>query len=277
VVAAALLAGCSTAAAVLLDLPQEPETSQTAPGIVSRSIPSDTVADRPAIERVTARDSVLALLPRDVADGVDWMEALRRGVIDPRWSVAGEPDGADQHAFGFDFLYKGPDPMFDARFPHSSHVQWVGCDGCHPAIVRYRGEPVTMALINNGEACGQCHGPVSFATSTCVRCHEGMPAFEPITNPLGKDVVLARHGVDENVEAAFPHARFPHWRHRIRYRCTACHPSLFAMRAGSDTLTMAAMRDGAACGACHDGEVAFDLVDCTRCHTAPTEAPANAQ
>jgi c(7)-type cytochrome triheme protein len=44
---------------------------------------------------------------------------------------------------------------------------------------------------------------------------------------------------------------------------------LFDMRAGSDTLTMSAMQKGEACGACHDGDVAFSLLNCTTCHATP--------
>ena len=54
-------------------------------------------------------------------------------------------------------------------------------------------------------------------------------------------------------------------------KCADCHtaPKLFAMKKGTDKLTMAAMNEGKFCGACHDGKKAFSVkapTDCTKCH-----------
>jgi len=273
--ATALWAGCSTVAAVLLDLPEPQPASEHATETASSRVPVATEREPLPIELLTDPDSILELLPRDEAGGVDWVAAIRNGTIDPKWTASADSIVAKQEGFAFDISLKGPNPMFDAAFPHSVHVAWVACPSCHGEIFPYKGDPITMGAVNAGEACGRCHGRVAFAVSTCVRCHRGMPAYQAITDPLGQDVVLARKGAGGDVETAFPQARFPHWRHRIRYRCTACHPSLFSMRAGTDTLTMVAMRNGVACGTCHNGSVAFGLVDCTRCHTAPVEAPTD--
>ncbi len=62
---------------------------------------------------------------------------------------------------------------------------------------------------------------------------------------------------------------FPHWVHRIRYKCyAACHPALFEMKAGANPMTMDAMREGKFCGACHDGKTAWGIGfdTCNRCH-----------
>ncbi len=274
-VAAVLMGGCSTVAAVLLDLPEQPEpASQSGPE--SRGAlagPADAVPEERAplpIELLTDRDSIIELLPKDVAGGVDWVAAIREGVIEPRWNRPGDTTVRGLPGFAFDISLKGPDQMFDARFPHSAHVEWVGCQSCHEEIFEYGGEPITMEAVNAGEACGRCHGLVAFAVSTCVRCHGGLPAYEPIEEPLGRDLIMARAEAAGAMDDAYPAARFPHWSHRIRYRCTACHPSTFAMRAGTDTLAMAPMREGTACGSCHDGAAAFGLVECRRCHTEPT-------
>ncbi len=89
------------------------------------------------------------------------------------------------------------------------------------------------------------------------------------------DVVLARasDSADDSVATAtaFPPARFPHWVHRIRYRCMACHPGLFEERVGASTLTMAELQSGGACGSCHNGREAFSLFNCDRCHV-PVQA-----
>ena len=54
-------------------------------------------------------------------------------------------------------------------------------------------------------------------------------------------------------------------------KCPDCHttPKLFAMKKGTDKLTMAAMNEGKFCGACHDGKKAFSVkapADCVKCH-----------
>lgn len=71
----------------------------------------------------------------------------------------------------------------------------------------------------------------------------------------------------------FPAAIFPHWSHRILYRCDACHDSLFKMEQGATPVTMALMGKGEVCGACHNGEIAFgsDFVSCARCHQPPAK------
>ena len=56
-------------------------------------------------------------------------------------------------------------------------------------------------------------------------------------------------------------------------KCADCHtsPKLFAMKKGTDKLTMAAMNEGKFCGACHDGKKAFGVkaeADCGKCHKA---------
>ncbi len=62
-------------------------------------------------------------------------------------------------------------------------------------------------------------------------------------------------------------AYFPHWVHRIKYKCYACHDTLFPMRRGGNP-TMAGMSTGASCGACHNGKTAFGLDTCQRCHVS---------
>lgn len=78
--------------------------------------------------------------------------------------------------------------------------------------------------------------------------------------PLG-DILFSR----PTAKGEVPPAYFPHWVHRIKYKCFACHDDLFTMDRGP-TPTMAAMTRGAACGACHNGKQAFGLDVCHRCH-----------
>jgi c(7)-type cytochrome triheme protein len=64
---------------------------------------------------------------------------------------------------------------------------------------------------------------------------------------------------------------FPHWNHRARYTCRVCHVELdFALRTNDTEITEQANREGAYCGACHDGRIAFavsEASNCARCHT----------
>lgn len=83
--------------------------------------------------------------------------------------------------------------------------------------------------------------------------------------PEYADIVFSRKtpGADE-----IPAAVFPHWVHRINFKCYVCHDAIFQMKAGVDPVTMDAIRDGKFCGACHNGKVAFPagFDTCDRCH-----------
>ena len=61
---------------------------------------------------------------------------------------------------------------------------------------------------------------------------------------------------------------FPHWFHRIRFRCKVCHHELgFIMRAGANDVTMNEISDGKFCGMCHNGEIAWSVENCDLCHS----------
>ena len=66
---AALLLGCSTAASVFLDTPQQPQQAQSPETSTPNAptFPNTTPNDsaRPPIEAIVDADSVLALLPRE--------------------------------------------------------------------------------------------------------------------------------------------------------------------------------------------------------------------
>lgn len=67
---------------------------------------------------------------------------------------------------------------------------------------------------------------------------------------------------------------FPHWFHRIRFRCKVCHADLgFKMKAGANEVTMAKIIEGQYCGACHNGEVAWSIENCDLCHSALPGTP----
>ena len=153
--------------------PEEPEPQSVIGPAMSISTlhPADLENNRPEIEQAPNWEAALEMLPRDVMGQPDWAAALRDGVVMPR---AMDPDDRNAGMFKLDFYLKGPNPMFDAFFPHSTHLQWMGCESCHPAVFKYRDNEISMAAINKGEYCGACHGKVAFAATNCKRCHTNM-------------------------------------------------------------------------------------------------------
>lgn len=67
---------------------------------------------------------------------------------------------------------------------------------------------------------------------------------------------------------------FPHWFHRIRFRCKVCHGDLgFKFEAGGNEINMLKIIDGEYCGACHDGNVAWSIENCDLCHSGIPNTP----
>jgi c(7)-type cytochrome triheme protein len=61
---------------------------------------------------------------------------------------------------------------------------------------------------------------------------------------------------------------FPHWFHRVRFRCKVCHADLgFQFKAGGNQINMLKIIDGQYCGACHNGELAWSAENCNLCHS----------
>jgi c(7)-type cytochrome triheme protein len=69
-------------------------------------------------------------------------------------------------------------------------------------------------------------------------------------------------------------AVFPHWFHRIRFRCKVCHADLgFQFQAGGNQIDMVKIIDGQFCGACHNGEIAWSVENCNFCHSGKPGTP----
>ena len=67
---------------------------------------------------------------------------------------------------------------------------------------------------------------------------------------------------------------FPHWFHRIRFRCKVCHADLgFQFKAGGNDINMLKIIDGEYCGACHNGDIAWSVENCDLCHSAKPGTP----
>ncbi len=61
---------------------------------------------------------------------------------------------------------------------------------------------------------------------------------------------------------------FPHWFHRVRFRCKVCHADLgFQFKAGGNQINMVKIIDGQYCGACHNGSIAWSVENCNLCHS----------
>ena len=85
------------------------------------------------------------------------------------------------------------------------------------------------------------------------------------------DVVLNLRSEKEGVLPVI----FPHWFHRIRYTCNACHTELgFKMRAGSNQVLMRDISNGQFCGACHNGQLAWSAERCDLCHSGRPGLPS---
>ncbi len=99
----------------------------------------------------------------------------------------------------------------------------------------------------------------------------GLIAFAAPAAAEYGDVVLNRNAEKGGVRPVV----FPHWFHRMRFRCKVCHSELgFRMRAGSNEVTMADILDGRSCGMCHTGQpvgggppVAWGPDRCDLCHS----------
>ena len=75
-------------------------------------------------------------------------------------------------------------------------------------------------------------------------------------------------------EAGMRPVVFPHWFHRIRFRCKVCHGDLgFKFEAGGNGSNMLKIIDGEYCGACHNGDVAWSIENCDLCHSGIPDTP----
>ncbi|MBI5192969.1 MAG: hypothetical protein HZA08_05945 [Nitrospirae bacterium] len=68
-------------------------------------------------------------------------------------------------------------------------------------------------------------------------------------------------------QAGMPPVIFPHWFHRIRFKCKVCHEDIFIMRQGSNDINMQKIIQGEYCGRCHNGRIAWAPLYCDRCHS----------
>lgn len=78
------------------------------------------------------------------------------------------------------------------------------------------------------------------------------------------DVLLNRRSEANGVRPVV----FPHWFHRVRFRCKVCHRELgFEMRAGANDVRMSDIIEGRFCGTCHNNDIAWGSERCDLCHS----------
>jgi len=91
----------------------------------------------------------------------------------------------------------------------------------------------------------------------------GMAVLVPMAQGEYADVVINNRAEQEGMRPVI----FPHWFHRLRFTCNVCHPDIFKMRAGSNDIKMEDLIEGRFCGKCHNGEIAWSVDNCHRCHS----------
>ena len=150
----------------------------------------------------------------------------------------------------------------------------ASCTTCHAERAGLH-----KAATHSGAGCTTCHAPHAWAPApreTCLTCHADRAQHNP-----GKACAQC-HTFSAKGAAAGPPAitfasagspgpvTFTHATHLARgAKCADCHPGLFKMQKGNVSLTMDAMAAGKACGACHNGKKAFEVMDgdkCATCH-----------
>ena len=124
-------------------------------------------------------DEFAAQLPiAGFGNGIDWAEAVARGIIEPSFSIL-----SDQPPMKLPEKLKKPirlgttSPRSDVTFSHEEHFAELDCSNCHPDIfnIKRKGtEAFTMDSNLFGNFCGACHFKVAFPMQECRRCHPQM-------------------------------------------------------------------------------------------------------
>jgi c(7)-type cytochrome triheme protein len=145
----------------------------------------------PAIRMLQQPAEALSKLPPDSAGNmVRWVDALEKGVINPRTNI--RPETKVEILDG-DILMNLNGSMPIVRFPHRAHTLWLDCKNCHehPFKSKIGANKLSMLRILEGEQCGLCHGAVSFPLTECNRCHSVSRNLQPAVSgavvPIGPD------------------------------------------------------------------------------------------
>jgi c(7)-type cytochrome triheme protein len=115
-----------------------------------------------------------ATLPKsqtDSGNGVDWVKAVDKHNISPRWD-RNDPK-AEPVIMDLNIVREVKGSMPGVVFPHKQHTEILDCSNCHSDIfIPQKGaNQISMASILLGQKCGVCHGSVAFPIAECRRCH----------------------------------------------------------------------------------------------------------
>lgn len=109
---------------------------------------------------------------------IDWSQALQRGLIAPRRFLKEEPSGMTlDRTITLEAESSG---IPHGEFPHQAHLEWMGCDMCHPEVFDIKKkstEGFSMSEILKGRFCGACHINVAFPIDDCKKCHPKMRGY----------------------------------------------------------------------------------------------------
>lgn len=82
---------------------------------------------------------------------------------------------------------------------------------------------------------------------------------------LGNLVMVDK--LKEMNEAGLAPVVYPHWIHRIWFKCKVCHDTIFVKKRESNHISQEKILKGEQCGVCHNGKMAFGADrDYERCH-----------
>lgn len=213
---------------------------------------------------------LIKTIPQDNGGYADMMAAFNKGLIKPRPGLK----DAKVKEVSEDVVELIPEGKLQLSFSHKPHTVWLGCGSCHkhPKLFKMKagGDKISMDTMADGQFCGFCHGKVSFPVAgECQRCHLKLKKGKPkkVAKTVVGNIVFVRKGSDAASKEIAP-ATFSHLAHRVAFRCYACHDSIFPMQHEPEPVSMAEIKEGKQCGACHNGRVAFGVTmdSCARCH-----------
>ncbi|MEO5331740.1 MAG: hypothetical protein H7839_06920 [Magnetococcus sp. YQC-5] len=124
----------------------------------------------PAMQLLQSPSQALSAIPEGKWGEVDWMRAIKEGIIKPYASLNGKQN---MEILDLDIILTNTKTMPHVRFPHESHTRWLACSNCHPEIFipKKGANAMPMDAIFKGRFCGTCHGRVAFSVYICQRCH----------------------------------------------------------------------------------------------------------
>ncbi len=147
-----------------------------------------------------------------------------------------------------------------------------------PPVTKSKEAPVPVAGAETAVSADK-KSPVAKAVVKADVVKEAAATASPVAGKVELvygDIVMAETAEamkEGEVEAVV----FPHWFHRMRFRCKVCHEDTFKSDKGTNKIDMDSISAGESCGVCHDGTVAWDPLECENCHFYPFDQIQQAQ